>query len=148
MSRWKLGSMVNKWVITYQVLPSDLFVGFKWPFQGLSWRFWETDVGLGKKREIKTCGPGDSLWPFYPQTLEVTIRPLKGHVFTIPKRAQRITRWWFKPRVVDLACFIKPKKTLVKHQYLDLAWHHLWLCLFPKMCRGQICNLGIFLAQQ
>ena len=42
--------------------------------------------------------PGDSKkWPFDPQTLEVTIRLLKGHVLTIPKRSQRIARLkWFK----------------------------------------------------
>ena len=38
--------------------------------------------------EINYPHPGDSKWPFDPQTLEVTIRLWKGHGFTIPKRSR------------------------------------------------------------
>ena len=42
-------------------------------------------------------------------------------------------------RVVDLA--LNPAAKTCFHQYLDPAWYHLWQRTFPKMYRGQICNL-------
>ena len=53
-------------------------------------------------------------WPLSKQYCHIT-KPLGG-----------------SPKVVDVA-LNQSRRTLVKHQYLDPAWYHLWLCLFPKM---------------
>ena len=50
--------------------------------------------------------PGDSKWPFDPRSLEVTNNLWKGHIFTIPKRSQRIARYIFFQKYFPLSCLI------------------------------------------